>query len=482
MRKILLPIAAAIILFAIQSCTESGFGSSLIPTRTQVVSDSSFKISGRTVENNTLPARTLTQLLGTINADNYGTLTADFVSQMMPAWPIDTNYIDENGIDSCCFMLRLPIGGYTGDSVTPMRATVYRLTKPLPRPIDSSFDPTGYYDSASPLGSTSYTATALQSDSLADALDKTDYQYREIKVNVDRSVAVEIFRKFKEDPEIFRDPATFQEFFPGIYATTTFGNGRVVNIYDTEFKVYCRREFHDADLDTTIYVDRSYMASTEEVLSNNNVRLDISESVRQMVADGDAIIQTPAAYDVELNLPVQEILDRFKNDTDAQTVFNSVSLEIPAVELVNSRSIAPPEYLLLIPADRKNKFLSETNVPDNVTSFYAQYDATNGCYTFSEMRQYFLKLLDEKGGIAEPEDCLFSLTPIDVLFDESSSSTGYNYTNYYYYLYYGYFPSSSSSASSPIEVLPAMERPSIVKLDLENANLRLYYSRLFENN
>ena len=98
------------------------------------------------------------------------------------------------------------------------------------------------------------------------------------------------------------------------------------------------------------------------------------------------------------------------------------------------------------------------------------------------MRQYFLKLLDEKGGIAEPEDCLFSLTPIDVLFDESSSSTGYNYTNYYYYLYYGYFPSSSSSASSPIEVLPAMERPSIVKLDLENANLRLYYSRLFENN
>ena len=93
-----------------------------------------------------------------------------------------------------------------------------------------------------------------------------------------------------------------------------------------------------------------------------------------------------------------------------------------------------------------------------------------------------LKLLDEKGGIADPEDCLFSLTPIDVLFDESSSSTGYNYTNYYYYLYYGYFPSSSSSASSPIEVLPAMERPSIVKLDLENANLRLYYSRLFENN
>lgn len=477
-----MPIMAALVLLAIQSCTESGIGTSLVPTRTAVVSDSSFKVSGRTVANTSLPARTLTQLLGNINADNYGTLSADFVSQMMPAWPLDTAYVSENEIDSCLFVMRLPIGGYTGDSVTPMRATVYKLTKPLPRPISSSFDPTGYYDQNNPLGSTSYTATALQSDSLADVLDGSDYQYREIKVNVDRSVAVDIFRKFKQDPEIFRDPATFEEFFPGIYVTTSFGNGRVVNIYDTEFVVYCRRIIKEADIDTTYTINRSYMGSTEEVLSNNNVRLDISESVRQMVADGDAIIQTPAAYDVELNLPVQEILDRFKNDTDAQTVFNSVSLEIPAVELVNSRSIAPPEYLLLIPADRKNKFLSETNVPDDVTSFYAQYDATNDCYTFSEMRQYFLKLLEEKNGIADPEDCLFSLTPIDVLFDESSSSTGYNYINYYYYLYYGYYPSSSSSASSPIEVLPAMERPSIVKLDLENANLRLYYSRLFENN
>ena len=137
---------------------------------------------------------------------------------------------------------------------------------------------------------------------------------------------------------------------------------------------------------------------------------------------------------------------------------------------------------MLIPANRKDKFLSETNVPDDVTSFYAQYDATNDCYTFSEMRQYFLKLLEEKDGIADPEDCLFSLTPIDVLFDESSSSTGYNYSTYYYYALYGYYPSMSSSSSTPIEVRPAMERPSIVKLDLENANLKLYYSRLFENN
>ena len=190
MRKVILSFAAASALLAFQSCTESGIGSSLAVTHTEVVMDSSFTISGRTVANNTLPARTITQLLGSIHADNYGTLSADFVSQMMPAWPIDTSYITENEIDSCCFVFRIPNGGYTGDSVTPMRATVYRLTKPLPRPINSSFDPTGYYDNTNPLGTTAYTATALQSDSLAEALDG----YREIRVNVDRNTHVEMYR------------------------------------------------------------------------------------------------------------------------------------------------------------------------------------------------------------------------------------------------------------------------------------------------
>lgn len=480
MRKIILALAAAVTLLVAHSCTESGIGSSLMATRTEVVRDSTFTITGKTVENTNLPARTITQLLGVISADNYGTLTTDFVTKMMPAVPLDTNYTSADEIDSCYFVFRIPTGGYTGDSVAPMRATVYKLNKQLPSSINSSFDPTGYYDSQSPLGSASYTATFLQSDDLADSIDS----YREIKVHVDRSIAVDIFQEFKNNPDIFRDPSTFETFFPGIYVTTSFGSGRIMNIANTEFIVHYRHEYQDEEIDTTYYDSQSYMASTEEVLSNNNMNLQISDKVKAMVADGEAIIQTPAAYDVQLNLPIQEILDRFRNDHEAQTVFNSVSLTIPAEELVNDRGITPPEYLLLIPANKKEEFLSSTNAPDNVTSFYAQYDATNDCYTFSEMRQYFLQLLDKKNGVADEEDCVFSITPIDVFFDNSSSSSGYNYSTYVYYLLYGYYPSysSSSSSSTILEVKPAIERPSIVKLDLEKAKLTLYYSRLLENN
>ena len=486
MRKVILSIAAVMVLLAVHSCTESRIGSSLTATRTEVVRDSSFKITGYTVENTALPARTLTQLLGVVHADNYGTLSADFVSKMMPAWPLDTvSIVSEDMIDSCAFVFRIPVGGYTGDSVVPMRTSVYRLTKPLPSSINSSFDPSGYYDSSAPLGSVSYTATAIFSDSLASALDNlqdTD-PYREFSVKVDRSLAVDIYREFKRNPEIFRDPATFESYFPGIYVTTSFGSGRVVNIYDTEFETYYRYDYEDEDTAYTINSVHSFMASTEEVLSNNNLNLEVGEAVKSMVANGDAIIQTPSAYEVRLTLPVQEILDRFSDDTEAQTVFNSVSLEIPAEELVSDRGIAPPEYLLLIPTSKKDEFLSKTNVPDNETSFYAQYDGQKDCYTFSEMRDYFIRLFQEQDGVAKEEDCEFTLTPIDVLFDEDNSSTGsYNYTALMYYMYYGYYPgyNSSSSSSKPIEVKPAMERPSIVKLDLDNAILKLYYSRLFE--
>ena len=72
--------------------------------------------------------------------------------------------------------------------------------------------------------------------------------------------------------------------------------GRIMNILGTEFVVYYRKIFPlDEERDTTWNEYMSYLGATEEILSNNNLHLDISENVKNMVAAGDAIIQTPAA-------------------------------------------------------------------------------------------------------------------------------------------------------------------------------------------
>ena len=47
---------------------------------------------------------------------------------------------------------------------------------------------------------------------------------------------------------------------------------------------------------------------------------------------------------------------------------------------------------------------------------------------------------------------------------------------------YGYYPQSSSSDAAVVDVKPAVERPSIVKLNLEDVKIRLYYSRMSVNN
>ena len=183
-----------------------------------------------------------------------------------------------------------------------------------------------------------------------------------------------------------------------------------------------------------------------------------------------------------LKLPVQEILDKYKNNSDALTVFNSVSLEIPVEELENENNIDPPQYLLLVPTAKKSEFLSKTNVPDNETSFYAQYDSQNKRYVFSEMRDYFIKILEEKDGKADEEDSEFTLTPIDVVTDEDDEDSGSIYNSWYFYMMYGYYPQSSSSDAAVVDVKPAVERPSIVKLNLEDVKIRLYYSRMSVNN
>ena len=104
MKKLLLLLPALVLLLLPYSCTEDRIGSSLSATKVEVVGDSSFVVSGYTVKNTDVPARTITQLLGVIQAANYGELHSTFVSQMMPAADIDTGGVTVNEIDSCFFI------------------------------------------------------------------------------------------------------------------------------------------------------------------------------------------------------------------------------------------------------------------------------------------------------------------------------------------------------------------------------------------
>ena len=473
MKHLFRVILAAIVLVGLYSCTDETIGVSITDSVSSIIEDSSFVIAGHSVLNDRVQMRTTTKMLGDLNAAGFGRVTASAVTMWMPAAAIDTTSLTQESIDSCRLILRVPYtGGYTGNDHSPMRLNVYSLTKALPSPIYSDFDPSGYYDPSGLLASESYSP-------LSGWVEVTDPVYlstgtsqdtvRVISVPMPISMAQDVYNAYKEDPSRFSSPRTFADIFPGIYITNSYGSGHVLNISATEFNVYYHR--HVVVNDTTevdsAYV-QTYMASTPEVVSNNIIRYEIDDALKRMVNDGKAVVAAPAGYEVQLRFPIQEIIDKYKaNVGNNQSIINRLTLELPVSVPVTEYNIQPPTYLLMVKTSQKDNFINGDSLTNSKDSFYALYDATSKSYIFTGMRDYILNIINNQGGIATEEDFNFTVTPVDV--------TVYTYPQTY--TYYGY----SSSSTMVTKISPMVSRPALAELLLDKAKVIISYSKQIVN-
>lgn len=459
----------------IYSCTDDTIGSSITNTGLEIVADSSFTVSGNSVRNEKILTRTMTQLLGSINIKNFGELNSDFVCQFLPTTTLDTTGVTAEMIDSIRLIMRTPIGEYVGDSVMPMRVNVYQLNKQLKAPINSTFNPEGYYNPKDLIGSSSYTATMNGSPNLVHSNIEKSY-YRTIVMTLPKELAVNIFNEYKTNPAIFQSPKAFNDFFPGIYATNSYGSGRIMKIDKTLMLVNYRRKTTTEEGNDTIVCDSaSYASAAPEVITNNNITLKINDNITTKVNNGEAILQAPVGYDVEVNFPLEEIINKYNEDSKYLRVVNSLYFSIPVNEIENNYNITPPPYLLLIKSADRDKFFANNKIADNETTFYATYDNVNKCYIFGNMRKYFLDLYnsveelktnnanDDEIADKIEEASKMLLVPIDVISETSSSSS-----------YYYYYTNSTTTITS---MTPAVSKPTIGIADFENAKIAFVYSK-----
>ena len=407
-------IATLIVTVGFNSCTDETIGTSISDIKSAIISDSNFVLTGTSVRNSHLRSRSSIQLLGKVTAPGYGTLTSDVVTQFMPSRAIDTVGVHGGAswIDSCFITMRVAIGDVTGDSLAPMRMNIYKLNKTLPVPIFSDFDPSSYYSPGDLMGSVTYSASELARKEIMTQTGVAGYYY-EINVPVSVDYARDMFNEYKNDPATFATPANFANYFPGVYITNSYG------------------------------------------------------AIEAMVNAGDAIIMSPAGYEVKVQFPVQSIIDKYNSDTeDALGKINSLSLEIPAENITNLYDIAPPKYLLMVKESYRDTFFEKDSLTNNKDAFYAEYNAQEKTYIFSGLRNYILDIINNKGGVASPEDVNFVIMPIDVTTYTNNASSSY----YYYY-------SSSSTTSVVTKIAPAVSKPSMVKLNLEKAIINLMYSK-----
>lgn len=456
MKRILPILTIASVIIAFTGCEEtSTVGSSLVKDDVEIVVDSSFTVTGYSISNERVQSRTITQLLGQIDAKGYGRLTSDVVTQFMPSNVLDTAGVTVESIDSLKLMLVVNAGAIVGDSLVPMGLKVYPLNKQLPDTIYSDFNPEGYYDKANPLGARVYNAAGIgESDSIA-ALP-----YRYIYVDMPRSLGQKFYTEYLTNPSTFSGPNKFAGFFPGIYIANTYGSGRIMQITATEMRLFYHQTLpknDDSGKDTTYIRVGTYFATTPEVVTNNNITFDISADIEQQIAQGKSVIAAPAGLDVTLTFPTEDILAKYRSQSGDLGVINTLTMEIPAEEITNSYSIKQPDYLLLVLSKDKQQFFNKNQIPDNKTSFYAQYSPTTKSYSFSGMRQYIIDMLDKKE--ITPEDVTFTLTPVDVKMETTEGS--------YYY----------QSQSYLSEMAPAISTPAMATLNLSKAKIKFIFSK-----
>lgn len=457
-----LPVAALVAATAAVpvACNEnSNIGGELVGDQISIVVDSSFTLSGHSIETGAVLSRTVVQLLGNIDAPDYGYIHSDFVTQFMPASAIDTTGVTEATLDSIKLFMLVNNTSYTGDPMAPMGLEVFPLTKQLESPIYSNFNPAGYYDPAKRLGSLVYNLSKTTED---ESLQSNDYFT--LAVDLPLELAHTFYREYKTNPATFSSPLQFAKFFPGLYIANSYGAGRITRIGSTTMRIFYHQNIKNEEgRDTTLYQEGVYFAVTPEIITNNDISLAIAPEVRKRVDKGDAILLAPAGLDVELKFPAREIIDSYKRGTaNALGIVNKLSFTLPVESIENKYDIgAPADVLLVLKKDRESFFLNN-QLPDGKTSFRATLTNTDSgqVYPFTDMRQYILNLMDQEA--ITDEDITFVLVPV-----LATSETQNDYYN--------------GSTTVLTAITPYVAEPRMTQIMLDKAKINFVYSRQSTN-
>lgn len=413
-------MGCAIILSACDENNQSTIGSSLVTSPVKIVVDSTFTLTGQSIRNQDIQSRTVRQLLGIIDAKEYGQFSSEIVTQFMSAMTFDTTGVKREYIDSIKLLFYMENGSLTGDSLVPMGLKVYPLTKQLEAPIFSDFDPTGYYNPANcwTPNSEIYTASALHSDSL------NSLSFRVIEVNLPKQFGLEIYDRYLSNPETFTTPESFTNYFPGLYIANSFGSGRVINIGETRINLYHRYETtietDSTSTDTILSTSKTIMAVAPEVLSNNIIKLKLSSELTNRINNGEKLIVAPTGYDLDFTFPAPEILSKIRTQGGENSVINNLKFSLPLKFISNDYHITAPANVLMVLKNKRKEFFANNKLTDNVTSFLGSYDIAAMTYVFDDMRSYILDLMEKEN--VSPDDYTFTLTPVTI---ETEQQTDY---------------------------------------------------------
>ncbi|MDR0748048.1 MAG: DUF4270 domain-containing protein [Tannerellaceae bacterium] len=354
---------------------------------TPTLKSDTFMLKASTVLLDSVYAKTATGLLGEIYDPLFGDLKADFICQFYVQDGFTFRHEPVDGkIDSVQFMLFYPNRDWIGDSLASMQATLYPVIKPLERNYYTNIDPAQYVDFNNPLASKTYSPRdQTVSDSLwNDVTVTTSGSYHTYDAHIKIKLPVSFGQKFYDEsinnPGYFANQEAFNNFFPGLYLTNTFGSGNILSVSDTRIVIYYN---YYAKRASTGAVDSAVIAYevfpvTKEVIQMNRMK---NAGLDKLLVPNDryTYIKSPAGVATRLTIPVKEIKEKIEGRR-----INTFYFELKTMPQDDWKyALSPPGNVLLIPEDSVKTFFEKGKTEDNITTYLGTYNSASLLYFFT---------------------------------------------------------------------------------------------------
>ena len=395
----------ATVLLGIVACddTTEDIGAVVLPEIDKVeTTNATYNVISRSVMADSVLANTSDAYLGAIiDPETHSNTQCSFLAQFNIQEDFkfpdkDRMQCDEMGrpiIDSC--EIRIFVSKYYGDSLSTMKMRVRELnrTKVMEEDVKyyTDFKPDNYLSETPAVDKTITYAICDLGDNTTQA---SSTSYRNIRIKLPVEYGRYIVEKYYENPQYFQNSYQFiRNVCPGFYFETLGGVGALICSPVTTLSIYFRYYENDG-ADKELVAGYQRMAATEEVIQNTVIDNEIPDFL--VNPDNDfTMIKSPAGIYTEVDLPVSDIVaGEHYNDTinNASIVFRRYNSES-----YNLYSLEPPTTLVMLRKADMFSFFEEGKLPDNITSFYA--DFTNNAYNFTNIARLIqtMKQTRDKG-------------------------------------------------------------------------------------
>ena len=349
-------------------------------------------------------AHTVYGLLGEYVDPIFGKIKSDYLSEFYCPTDAESTLFKDNvkSIDSV--FLDTEFTYFTGDSISPMGLSVYEVTSPLKAFFFTSIDPTKYCDMKKVLGQSIFSIQDVPDT----VISKT--RIRTIKTKLDIALGERFYKKWKDtNGEAFKNSDELKKFFKGVYVTTTFGSGSLINVDYTELNIkYTYNIRNKANTADSAAVGIFRLPVTPEVIQMNHVKNDIPSNLF-LDKDTKTYMTTPAGLYTQISIP----LDQIRKKAGTGRVINAANFKIKGfTEEEEKSNLLRPTSLLLINKDSLKNFFFEKKLQDNRTSFIISRNAKTNSYDFGNIASIINHYADHYKNMETLPDLNYVIIPV----------------------------------------------------------------------